>query len=560
MSVPTVERARQFLENGQPKRAVSILSKLKTPESDDDGVQRLLAQALFKDRQLLAALRIFDRLARKGKAVAGDWYTMGEVLFDLGEHAQSIGILERALQLQPRSAETLHRLAWACYRLGDVDRALKLLAKSSRLAPDSSVVMSMATIVPGAPSASQRQILKTRLKMAKLLTDLGGLPPAPEKSPNNFPSGKARVGYLSSHFGQSNYMKPVWSLINHHDREVYRIFLYSDSKEYRRMPGYSPQADDRVRGTQGLSNQQLADLIAEDGIDVLVDLSAFSSTGRLGLFTSRRAPVVIAWFNMYATSGLPGFDYIVGDAETVLPGEERFYTERVERLPVSYLTFEITHRAPPVAEPPLLANGFLTFGSLVSQYKMTPRVLDTWAKVLRKARDSRLFIANAEMKSIHNQAWLRNEFNQRGIRPERIETAGPAEHYQYLQYYDRMDIALDAWPYNGGTTTMEALWQGVPVLTLEGDRWAARTSRTLLKRANLAEWVCKNPRHLVRQASILSSDSGTAQKLKELRHGIRERLLHSPACDGTALARSMESFYQRALSKKGSRERGQPCA
>jgi predicted O-linked N-acetylglucosamine transferase (SPINDLY family) len=545
VSSPTIERAKRFLEEGQAKRAASLLSALNTPESDDDGVQRLLAQALYQDRQLLAALRIFDSLARKGKATARDWYLMGEALFDLGEQAQSIGILERALKMQPRSAGTLHRLAWSAYRLGDVDRAVKLLEKAARYAPERSIVMSLATIVPGAPSASQRKILKTRLRMAKLLADSDELTQNLETNPQEHQPGKIKVGYLSAHFGQANYMKPVWSLVNHHDRQAFRVFLYSDSEDYRRMPGYRPQPNDRIRGTHGRSNQQIADMVAEDGIDILVDLNAFSASHRLDLFTSRRAPVVVAWFNMYATSGLPGFDYIVGDEETVLPGEDRFYTERVERLPISYLTFEVSHRAPPVQEPPSLTNGFLTFGSLVSQYKMTPQVMDAWARLLRKASGSHLFIANAEMKSIHNQDWLRKQFTKRGVKAERIEISGPAEHYQYLQYYDRMDIALDAWPYNGGTTTMEALWQGVPVMTLAGDRWAARTSQTLLKRAGLADWVYKSPRHLIRQASRMSAQPNTAQNLTELRHGMRERLLNSPACDGPSLARSMESFYQR---------------
>lgn len=551
MSLSATEHARQLLTNGQPGQAVRLLLDLEAPTAQDTETQRLLARALYEDEQLLPALRVFDQLARSGSADASDWHTMGTALFELGEHAQAVGILERALKLKPRSPRICHQLAWAAYRLGDLDRAVKLLEKAAFYAPTREVLISLATIIPAAPAASHKKILDTRTRLARHLTE-GFIDTTPlSLKHTRSASEKPRIAYLSSYFDSPNYMKPVWALINQHRREKFSLFLYSDCKNDPSKLGYKRHPGDRLRSVHSLDNHQLADLITRDGIDVLVDLNAFSAPDRLDLFTSRRAPVVVAWFNMYATSGLPGFDYIVGDCETVRPGEERYFTERVERLPLSYLTFEITHKAPPVVDPPCLTNGYLTFGSLVAQYKITPSVIDTWAKILRKARRSRLFVANTTMKSVHNQDWLRQQFTGRGVAPERIDIAGPAEHYEYLKYYDQVDIALDAWPYNGGTTTMEALWQGVPVLTVDGDRWAARTSQSLLHRAKLSEWVSKNKRRLVRRTSGLARDPGTARRLCELRHGMRARLRGSTACDSQAMAAAMESFYQRLVPPKG---------
>ncbi len=221
-------------------------------------------------------------------------------------------------------------------------------------------------------------------------------------------------------------------------------------------------------------------MIRASGVQILVDLSAYSVPQRLPLFTQHVAPVTIAWFNAFATSGLPGFDYIVGDERVVYDGEERFFTEKILRLPMSYLTFEVTHAAPPIVPPPCLQNRYLTFGSLVSQYKITPPVLDAWAEILRRTDGTRLLLANTALRSIHNRSYVLERFTERGVDAERLILEGPAEHFAYLEKYNRIDVALDAFPYNGGTTTMEAIWQGVPVLTFAGDRWASRTSQSLL--------------------------------------------------------------------------------
>jgi predicted O-linked N-acetylglucosamine transferase (SPINDLY family) len=260
------------------------------------------------------------------------------------------------------------------------------------------------------------------------------------------------------------------------------------------------------------------------------------------LFLERPAPVTVAWFNMYATSGLPGIDYLVGDDQVVRPDEEAFFTEKIVRLPLSYLTFQVDHPVPPVVPPPCLQHGSLTFGSLVAQYKITPAVLDAWADILRRTNRTRLLLANTALKSLHNRRYVAWQFTRRGVAPERLVLCGPADHVAFLKYYDRIDVALDAFPYNGGTTTMEAMWQGVPVLTFDGDRWASRTSHTLLHRTHLAEFVADDVRQMVELAISLARSPDTPLRLSDLRQQMRSRLQASSACDTPALARSMERF------------------
>ena len=547
MNIGSINSAHELMHTGRIKDAVRMLSELAETDRDNVDVLRPLARAYIDSDQLLPALRIYDHLAELGLADAKDWYAMGSALFDIGEHVQAVGALERSFKLDRHSLETQHRLAWAHYRLGNVDRTARLLESMARREPSLDVLASLATIIPSVPGASQRKIRKIRERFAEALAQ--EVKPGTLAHKRRGLNDRPRIGYVSSWFNSFNYMKPVWGLINQHNRDAYQIYIYMDCDVDGEMIGYVPHERDCLRTVTEMNNEQLAARIHDDRIDILVDLNAYSTQERLGLYLLRSAPVQVAWFNMYATSGLQAFDYIVGDIETVRQGEERFYTEQVERLPMSYLTFDVRHPVPPVVDPPCLENSWLTFGSLIVQYKITPQMIDVWAAILRKTKDSRLFLANTAMRSRHNRDWLTQCFVKHGVQADRIMLSGPAEHYRYLENYNRIDIALDTWPYNGGTTTTEALWQGVPVLTREGDRWAARTSQTIIRRTHMDAFVASSTRDLIKRAVQLAKDRNTPRRLQQLRKEMRERLSASSACDTALMAKSMEAFYRRVLSR-----------
>ncbi len=291
-------------------------------------------------------------------------------------------------------------------------------------------------------------------------------------------------------------------------------------------------------------DETLARGLAAAGIDVLVDLNAYGVPKWLRLFVRRPAPLQLGWFNSFATSGLDCFDGIIGD-DVVIPGaEEGFYTERVLRVRGTYLAFEVRHRVPEVAPSPCSSNGGrLTFGALASGYKLTDLTIGLWARVLRSAPTSRLLVRASMLEEPSCRDHLRARFAARGIGPERIDLEGGAAHLEFLRSYDRIDVALDTFPYNGGTTTTEALWQGVPVLTYAGDRWVARTSASLLRAAGLDEWVAGDEEDLVAKASALARDPATPARLATLRAGMRRRLAASAACYTAGLCRELEEIY-----------------
>ena len=340
-------------------------------------------------------------------------------------------------------------------------------------------------------------------------------------------------------------MKPVWGLINHHDRSQFEVHLFSDAPVSRIQYGYRAHLQDKFYDTTGLSNEALALEIEHAGVDLLVDLNGYSTMGRLPLFTMRPAPVVAGWFNMYATTGIAGYDYLIGDDLVIPPQEEKFYCEKILRVPGSYLTFEVTYPVPPVSDPPCLTNPAITFGCLASQYKITNEVIAAWSNVLHQVPNSTLLLKNAALGSPDVREFVHGLFELHHISPERVHLEGPSDHYEFLETYGRIDIALDTFPYNGGTTTTEAIWQGVPVVAFSGDRWVARTSASILRTAALGELVGQTLEDYI---SLAVSLANSPDRLCDLRRNMRSRLRASPVCDTETFARNMESLYAQALS------------
>ena len=203
----------------------------------------------------------------------------------------------------------------------------------------------------------------------------------------------------------------------------------------------------------------------------------------------------------------------------------------------------MNYPVPPVAEAPCLATSGMTFGSLTSQYKITNEVVATWSRILQHCPNSSLLLKNKHLKLRATQQFVHNLFATHGVAPERILFEGPEDHYEFLKVYDRIDIALDPFPYNGGTTTTEAIWQGVPVLTFHGDRWASRTSASILRAGGLEEFVARDLEDYVALAVRWGSSAGGRERLGELRRTMRARLSASAVCDTARFARNMEQIY-----------------
>jgi protein O-GlcNAc transferase len=473
------------------------------------------------------ALAVDPQHANALAALAQTLRAQGEHAESVGEFADAAGFYRAAFSIDPACHEVKHNLAHALFELGQADEALDLFRQAAE-GPRSALPRAMiAIMIPGAPKASNEDVLAARRAFAE-----NDLPPLRLPRPRQ-PKAPLRIGYVSSFFHRQNWMKPVWSLIAHHDCSRFEVHLFSDAAESSVPQAYRA----RYHDISALGNEAAARLIEEKAIDVLVDLNGYSKIARLPLFMLRPAPVIVGWFNIFATTGMSCYDYLIGDDQVIPPEEEPFYCEKILRVPGSYLTFDVTYTVPDVTDSPYLTTGAVTFGCLAPLYKITPRAIAAWSQILRESPQSSLILRGSALKSEGARRYVVEAF---GPLAGRVRLNGPANHFEFLETYNQIDIALDTFPYNGGTTTTEAIWQGVPVVTFWGDRWVSRTSASILRAGNLGHFVSADLDGYIAQAIALAN---APNELLELRRRMRDSLRASAVCDGETFARSMERIY-----------------
>jgi predicted O-linked N-acetylglucosamine transferase (SPINDLY family) len=292
-----------------------------------------------------------------------------------------------------------------------------------------------------------------------------------------------------------------------------------------------------------LSEDALSARIRDDRIDVLFDLAGHGMGARLQVFAQRSAPVQVKWVGFAGSTGIEQMDYLIADPVHVPPGEEDRYDERILRLPDSYVCYTAPDYAPDPGPPPCLEAGAVTFGSFNQPAKITAPLAACWARVLERVPGSRLLLKFHNLEQARVQAHFREMFTAAGADPARIMLEGGAPHAELLAAYDRVDVALDSFPYSGGLTTCEALWMGVPVVTFPGETFSGRHCASHLHAVGLDELVAADEDGYVALAATLAADT---QRRAGWRRELRARTAASPLCDGPRFAAALDAALRGA--------------
>jgi len=290
--------------------------------------------------------------------------------------------------------------------------------------------------------------------------------------------------------------------------------------------------------TVGLTDEALARRVREDGIDILIDLSGHTAHNRLPMFAWKPAPVQVSWLGYFATTGVAAIDYLIADPWTLPESEEAQFTEKIWRLPETRLCFTEPEVDIEVAPLPAQGNGYITFGCFNNLSKLNDGVVALWAQVLQAVPKSRLYLKAKQLNEASVKQSISYRFSAHGIPAERLTLEGPEPRENYLAAYNRVDIALDPFPFPGGTTSVESLWMGVPVLTLAGERFLSRQGVGILKNAGLPEWIATDTADYVKRAV---EHAGDLTRLATLRHGLRQQVLASPIFDAARFAGHFEA-------------------
>ena len=288
----------------------------------------------------------------------------------------------------------------------------------------------------------------------------------------------------------------------------------------------------------GKNDLQAAQQIHNDGIHILLDLSGYTTHNRLPVFCRKPAPVQATWLGYFATTGVKEIDYLIGDPHITPPEEESHFVEKIWRLPETYLCFTAPDVAVEVSPLPALTNGHITFGCFNNLTKIGDAVIALWAQVMHAVPGSRLFLKTRQLTEEGLSEKTQARFAAHGIGSERLILEGYSPRAELLAAYQRVDIALDPFPYPGGTTSAEALWMGVPVLTKRGDRFLSHVGETVAYNAGLANWIAQDEQDYIAKAAAFAA---ALNGLAELRVNLRSQVLAAPLYDASRFARHFEA-------------------
>lgn len=492
-----------------------------------------LGNALQVRQELDAAIASFRRAIELQPDFSLAYSNLGGALLKQGQLGEAVAALERAVQLQPDSVLAHNNLATALQNQGRVEEAIACFDRALQLQPDSAIIHSnRLAILHYRPGITPAMLLEAHREYdrrhAAALSSAN--PPLPQPAE---PSRKLRLGFVSPHFARHAVGHFLIRLLENLDPREFEIICYSDTPAPDATTRRIQSASAVWRESSTLSDRELAAQIREDAVDILFDLAGHTSGHRLLAFARKPAPVQITWLDYVGTTGLRAMDYLLADPRQVPSEAEPWVREKVLRMPDDYICYDPLASAPEVGPLPAIAAGHVTFGSFNLLTKTHPGVIGVWARILHRVPRSRLLLKARALADRATASRVHGLFAAEGIPPERVEFLGWSPPDDVLACYPRLDLALDTFPYNGGLTTCEALWMGVPVVTCPGETFAGRHGLAHLTAAGLTETIARTFDEYVDIAATLASD---LPRLAALRAGLREKVAASPLCDGKRFA------------------------
>ena len=465
---------------------------------------------------------------------------LGVALQDRGRLTEAVAAHRRALELDSTYGEAHNNLGNAWRSQGDIPAAIESYRAAIRSAPDhsgahSNLILAMNYV----PELQDGAILsESRLWTARFGNASVACPLANDRDPDR----RLRVGYVSPDLRRHSVAYFLAPLLEAHASAAVETVCYADVARPDDMTDRLRGAADHWRSTVGLPDGDLAALIRDDRIDILVDLAGHTAGNRLAIFAGKPAPVQVSWLGYPNTTGLDAIDYRLTDgiADPVDRGDEG-YTERLYRLPNGFLCFALDATVPG-DRPRRRGAGEITFGSFNNVAKLSTQTIEIWTKILNRVPNGRLVLKSGAFADQPVRTRCRDRFAQLGVAAEQVELLpANAARSEHLAAYRGVDIALDTTPYNGTTTTCEALYMGVPVVTLAGTRHAGRVGASLLTQVGLSSLVATTPDDYVGLAVDLAGDP---DRRRALSASLPERLRSSPLSDAAGFARDIEAAFR----------------
>lgn len=518
-----------------PHLHAAIRLKPNYPEAHNN-----LGVALESVGRLEAAAAAYREATRLHKGYAQAHNHLGNALRKLGRIEEAVVCHNLAISLQPDYANAYDNLAAALGKVGDQTGVVNSHRRSLALRPHSAAAHSSLLVsLHYAEGVAPAELAAEAREWARRHGD----PLFKEvtvHANSRSSERRLRIGYVSPDFRRHAVGHMIEPVLAERQRDAFEVFCYSDVRApdvvTQRLRGLA----DHWRETRGMLDAAMADLVRSDAIDILIDLAGHFAGNRLLVFARKPAPVQITQFGYCDTTGMTAMDYRLTDAHSDPPGEnDSLYSEKLIRLTDAAWCYRPSEPAAEIGPPPSASSGRVVFGSLNNPIKITDRVVRLWSTILRAVPGARLLLLGETGAA----SLIAERFARFDIGEERLEFSPTLPYRGYLEQFNRIDVALDPFPYNGDNSTCDALWMGVPVVALAGNTYASRRGVSHLRNVGLEQFVAPDE---VTYASVAAALALDAEQRAALRLTLRERLRHSPVGDAKHYTNTLQREYRSA--------------
>jgi protein O-GlcNAc transferase len=525
---------------GKVEEAIAHYQKAIELNPDYAEVYNDMGNALQNQGKTEEAITCYERAFSIEPNFVEARINLGNVFKELGRIDEALSLFQWVLNMRPDLPEAHNNLGIALQSLGKIEEAVMHYQRVLQLKPDYTEAYSNYLMTLHYDTRSDKEeLFKETVKWSEKYC----LPLDSAKHFSNTvdPVRKIKIGYVSGDFRIHPVGFFIEAVLVNHNRERFEIYCYGNHHKNDEITSRFQSLPLYWRNIANLSDEKVEKMIIDDGIDILIDLSGHSAQHRLLLFARKPAPVQATWIGYFDTTGMKAMDYIIADKCIIPEEDEIYFVEKIARLPDCYLCYTPHTYAPEVKELPFLSRGYITFGCFNNIAKINPIVVAVWSEILQAVPGSRLCLGTQSFNSPSIRNEYIRQFAGNGVEADRIVFLEKLPHREYLAYYENIDIVLETFPFTGNTTTVDALWMGVPVPTFVHDNFVGRLGLSILSTIGLNEFIAFTRDEYIRKVSSLAGD---IERLSSLRRNLRDTLNDSSLCNGLEFTSDLENVYR----------------
>jgi predicted O-linked N-acetylglucosamine transferase (SPINDLY family) len=519
---------------------IKIVRKILETTPSQTNIMLILASLFYEIGCFREAEEWYKRILEREVNVIA-LHNLGDICSKDGRLSQAAEYRRKVLQIHPDNGEFLYHLGLVLMEIDQTQEGIDLLQMATSKMPNrpdihSGFLFSLHYL----PNLDYQILFNEHRRWARAHAPAGLAKTSHDNVPE--PDRRLRIGYISPDFYGHPVMLFFESLLDGHNRQELDIYGYGNVKQPDQFTERFKTKFNHYRNIYGVEDKTVVDMIEADKIDILVDLAGHSGDNRLPVLAHKPAPIQATCLGYFETTGMQQIDYHLTDELANPPQSQQFYTEEFVYLPNGFLCYRPPDYAPAVTALPADNNGYITFGMFGNSCKINPFVMALWAKVLEANEGSRLLLIFKGGGDRQLKEHYLEQFEQFRIHRDRLDIRDRKRALEYFRQYAEVDIILDTYPYNGGTTTCDALWMGVPVISLTGKHHMSRIGLSILTHLGMDFLIASTPEEYIAKSTVVA---GNRQALAKIRASIRKRMANSVLCDTKGFAGSVEAAYRK---------------